>query len=715
MHTSDKLSTPYHFLLSIHMLFVGPGTFDFSHKQLKEVILQHSLRMSLSSLIVGGLPCSGKTTLLHSMLQLKPAPDVCSLPESGLTVMEAAVMRNPFSKKQLQWLSAIAKDDAELLMLAVCLAQICAKRNQSLKFLSTEESKKCIEEVFESPRLNDYVSKTFSRLVNLIAKLEREDTSLQCLQHASLVFMNIWDVGVNRAVCNAMLLLARRCKNLVLVNVLDLKNDAEHLDKPLNLQNRSRYEGRYSVRKDDMNSMQIHKAGMYYARFVEFSNQVPNSSLLVGTHKDAFVSGEEKQEMVKLSALVKHSLQQKFAGTPFSEALCPQVLMVDARSEADAEKVRITVEEMICEGDRMEATVPLNWIMLRGILHAAKHLFLTKSELWSYASECGLQNLEELEAWLHLFQSCMSVIYCADNSIPSLHSNVIIHPFKFIECLDCLYYAQLNKDLLADKFLSEHMNLLSKGLLTYTLAERIWADKVDRTASDKNTTCNFILRVLKDLRISTKVEMSIEPSLPADEVYFIPSLRPYLRHRGFSNVSDPLMVYASRIHQVPFDVCVEFLAFTQQQDTTKHLRFILEDRYNVLHLCHNEAESKLKADITFRVLNHEDMVEVNVNVEGRGRESSALREKICSILKTACIEFFHEISRRVSNMSYKFGIVSPTCSREAEGPVHFVPFDISVDQDIDGLICHCGKTISLSECSDQSRLWMMCAYQVYDN
>ena len=228
-----------------------------------------------------------------------------------------------------------------------------------------------------------------------------------------------------------------------------------------------------------------------------------------------------------------------------------------------------------------------------------------------------------------------------------------------------------------------------------------------------------MLRVLKDLRISTKVEIEIESSLPAAEVYFIPSLRPYHKHKRLLAKSDPLMVHVPHIHQVPFDMCVEFLAFLQQQKMKRqNLYFVLDNRYNVLHLSHKKGDEKesdeLKADITFHVLNHVDMVEINVAVEGQGNKSHALREEVCSIMKTACVEFFYEASRRCSDISYKFGVVSPTCPKEASGPVHFVPFDISGDQDLNNLACCCGEKISLADCSDQfeSRLWIACAYQV---
>ena len=74
-------------------------------------------------------------------------------------------------------------------------------------------------------------------------------------------------------------------------------------------------------------------------------------------------------------------------------------------------------------------------------------MVLSKSDLWPLASECGLNNLEELDAWLGLFQSCMSVIYSDDDTMHSLYNNVILQPLLFVQCFNRLYYAEFSTDI----------------------------------------------------------------------------------------------------------------------------------------------------------------------------------------------------------------------------------------------------------------------------
>ena len=671
-------------------------------------------------MVVGGLPSSGKSTLLRSMLQIKDKQEqnISKLP--GLTVIEAAIMSNLFSEQRTPWLSAMTKEDAELLMLAVCLAQVCAKRSESLSVLSMSESTDIVDPLFKSSDVNKFFERAFERLRDLLGRLEHEG-NLNSLYHASLAFMNIWDIGVNRAVFETMSLLARRCSGLVLVNVLSLEHDAMELNQRLNLQNYTRYHGHYSARKDDERVMQVQKAVVYYGRFIQVCNRMPNSSLLVGTHKDELEG--DKQKQADTTASVKHLVEENVAGLGFTKALHPQMFTVDARCEKDAKKVCKTIEQMIMQGGRFERTVPLTWIMLRGVLQATEKIFMPKSELWPYASECGLRDSEELESWLELFQSCMSVIYSEDETLPSLHNNVIIHPFQFVQCLDRLYYAEFEAELQSNPNLRMHLDLMQKGIVTYTFAQEIWPDDPAITSKQKklNVNCNFMLNVLKDLKICTKVKLDVfnEPLVHSTEqplvhsteqLYFIPSLRPYYSHLQPSRESDSLIVMASHVHQAPCDIYSEFLQFVQQQERTKSLKFVPDQHYDIVHFKWMENDV-LEADIIFKLLDFEDLVEVSVKLDAH---RSHLNQKICSVMKTTCVEFFHKISQIMPAMSYKLGVVSPSCvSGPIDSHVHVVPFELTGDQDLDNLWCYtCGKQTLLSHLSEQRTVWITCAYQV---
>lgn len=701
-----------------YLFFVG--IFNFNREEIKKLIFKQSVKISHNLMIVGGLPSSGKSTLVRNMLQIEHTGkgDICKLP--GLAVTEAAVMINPYSssKHVPPWLSAITKEDAELLMFAACLTQVCAKRSESL-MCSLNESVPA-EQVtkFKLHIVNEYFERAFQRLNNLCGKLEVEG-NLHFLQHASLVFMNIWDIGVNLAVFQVMSLLCRRCNGLILLDVLDLHQDAVALDKRLDLQNNDRYQGRYSARKDDQRVMQIHRAGTYYIRFVSVCNPVPNTCLLIGTHRDCFESDNKK--LTNTSANIKDVVEDKVTEFGFAKVLHPQMLAVDTRSDKDARKVCSTVEKMIMEDNRFEKTVPLTWIMLRGVLQATERLFVQKSELWLYANECGLQNPDELNSWLDLFQSCMSIIYSPDETLASLHHNIIIRPFKFVQCVDRLYYAEFDAEIQSNPELGMHLDLIQKGILTYSFARVVWPDD-SASCSSPNNKCNFMLKVLADLKISSKLNLEIfhdseemPPVLSTEQLYFVPSLRLYTNHTHLSSQSNSLVIMASHVHYAPFDICSEFLSFVQQQEIAKSLKYVLNDNHNVIHFKWRETPI-LEADIYFKLLDLEDLIEVSVCTSEKlhipEQHNLALKQKVCSKMKTICIEFFHIKSQIMTTMSYKLCVVSPSCPSD-DSQVHLVPFE---NHKLNNLMCFtCGQPLSSSQFCEQRTLWITSAYQVWYN
>ena len=642
-------------------------------------------------------------------------------------------MVNPYqpSENSPPWLSAINKEDAELLMFAACLTQVCSKGNQSLATLGLNKADgevsrtlTKLSEPFKMPLANEYFEKAFSRLGDLCTKLQ-EEGNLSYLQNASLVFMNVWDVGVNRAVNEIISLIGRRCKNLILLNVLSLEKDAMTLNERVDLRNHERYCGSYSARKDDERVLQSQRAGDYYVWSITTCKCQPNSCVLIGTYKDSFKEDDWKK-VADLCTNVKYIVGDKLTDLGFAKDIHPHLLTVDARSEEDARKVCTTIENMIIKDSRFERTVPLTWIMLRGVLQATEQLFLPKSELLLYANECGIQTSEELDSWLDLFQSCLSIIYSPDDSVPSLHDSVIIHPFKFVQCLDSLFYAEFNDEFQSDPKLKLHLDLMKKGILTDTFAQKIWPNDPNTTShKDKgeNVKCNYMLRVIMDLKISSKLDLAIFSdsdelhTYPTEHVYYVPSLG--YTHSQVSIQSNSLIIIASHIHEATCNIYSEFLSFVQQQEKTKEsLKFVADEYCDILYLKWVE-NAVLGADIYFRVVDGEDLVELCVTCTASKKftvhESHVLllQQKLCSIMKTICVEFFHKFSQIVPNMSFKLAVVSQTCLEDGLNKVHVVPFEILGDQTQNNLACFtCGRPIASSQLSLHQSVWINCAYQV---
>ena len=375
--------------------------FDITRQQIKSFLLQYSVKINLVVVAVAGLPYSGKSTLLQSMLALKPEHHKEMLLSDnkvpGLSVYEAALMINQYSEEErCQWLPKVSKPNAETLMFAGSLAQVCARKKLSLSLLSSEDETNSavvdIDPLFKSPLINDHFDKTYDHLKDLLLVLEQE-SSLDTLRHALLTFVNIWDIGVNKAVYEVMTILARRCRNLLLINVLNLEHDVKKFRKPLNLQDHTYYQGKYNRRNDEEQVLQVQNSSTYYTQCAMVCNQLENTTLLVGTHKDAFEG--DKQKLKVTVSQVRQTVEAKLAPLRYGHALHPKMLVVDARNQEDAKRVCTEVDDMILQDGRFEKQVPLSWILLQGALESSGKMVMSKFDLWPLASECGLNDLEE--------------------------------------------------------------------------------------------------------------------------------------------------------------------------------------------------------------------------------------------------------------------------------------------------------------------------------
>ena len=99
-----------------------------------------------------------------------------------------------------------------------------------------------------------------------------------------LACMNIWDVGVNKAVFS---ILSSQFRDLHLHNALCLKDAQEYgLYQPPDLRFGSHFGGNYSNRSDNEVQIRLHSALKYYVRIIVPSMHSPQSTHLVGTFAD---------------------------------------------------------------------------------------------------------------------------------------------------------------------------------------------------------------------------------------------------------------------------------------------------------------------------------------------------------------------------------------------------------------------------------------------
>ena len=514
------------------------------------------------------------------------------------------------------------------------------------------------------------------------------------LVNTSLTFMSVMDVGVNKTVYEIMTILAARCKNTLLLSFVNLERDTERLYEIPNLKDGTLYRGQYSARNDDKTLMKLQTTLHYSARLLLVNgghDSAANTALLVGSHADRLSKSQVKGAKRKILQSVNGKAEEIGVGE-----VVHGVLTVDARKKEDALRVRTALEELIERGNRFERDIPLTWLFLRYILFMTKKLTMSRAEVSSLGKKCGIMSEDELEEWLLMFQSSGSIIYSPSTDLPLLHDYVVLEPVRLIQDLDRLYYVREQQDG-STGGMEGHVERTESGFLSYELAKHLWSDH-----------CGFYLKLLQNLGIIVQVDDILEEACPdSSQCFFMPSLRPYHSRELPSATSTSLLVVFNT--ELPYHKQSDFVVYLKQH-FNRRIRFVPKSFYNFLHFKWVGHDGTKIADINIRFLG--ELVEISVEMAPEHRRGGFEnpRSEICSVLKTACVEVFHNATQELPGLRFDLAIVCPSCaepSGSGEHKIHYLTFHPL--QDSKELFCEqCQREVPTD---GEGALWVLAAYQ----
>ena len=548
-----------------------------------------------------------------------------------------------------------------------------------------------IGSMFGDHDIEEGFSRTFESLRKLMVRFEQKG-QINHLVTSSLAFVAVWDIGVNKTVYEILTILAVRCKNLLLLSFLNLERDVEHLYKRPNLEDHTVYHGRYSVRNDDKMLMKLQTTLLYYTRVLLSNSGHANTALLIGTHADKL----SKSQVTEAKKKVLRSVNGKAEELGIGDAVRHGMLAVDAREKEDAMKVRATLEKLIDLGNRYERDIPLTWLFFRYILFLTKKLFVTRAELSSVGKKCGIQSDDQLEEWLGVFQSFGSIIYSPSGEFPMLHDNIILEPVKFIQDLDRLYYVREQQSS-SPGDMEGHVERTESGFLSYELAKHLWADH-----------CGFYLKVLQNLGIIVEINEILDEACPDfSKCFFMPSLRPYHSKELPTASSTSLVVIFNT--EMPYQKQLDLVVYLKQH-LEHHIRLVPENFYNILHFKWIGSDRVKFADIHIRFLG--ELVEISIEMapehsQGRFEE---LHSEICSVLKTACVEVFHETTQELPGLQFNLAIVCPSCAdprSSSDSKIHYLKFH-PLQHSVELFCDQCQHEVVPG---GERALWVLAAYQ----
>lgn len=567
--------------------------------------MENKVTARFAQIAFAGLPFSGKSTLFEEILGVKST-------DQGIFIQEAVLLSECTSNRHCRWIPS-TKEDAEVLAILGAMAQL------GVKLSDLPDPHTVDERSFKFSDPDAHLQRTLGRLQRFLDTRDPAET-LATLAASTLTFVNVWDVGVSKPAFELLPILAPEVRNLILIDLIHLARDADpsRLDRPPQLHDKGLYRERYCKCGNVLSRRSILH---YFLRCVAPSCH----ALLVGTHIDQLSQTGHGPTVANLQQSMKQQAKEMHLEEVISKA---QFMGINCEDPEDVERVRKAIHELLDKW--CEKTIPLSWIFLRCAL--LKLTYIRKQELLEVATKCGLHGAQELDDWLKLFQSCMSIIYLSREKVMIPDDEyIILDPLEFFRGLHQLYFIDQQPDTPQD--LKEDVESAKYGLLSHKLLRAACKDCED--------SCNLYLSVLQSLHFLTPVDAPVQG-------YFFPSLR--RDHCAGKKMRKPNSLFVRYPREVPFDN-QSILLHSFQKTLGGKIEIHKEECYNVLHF-HWSKGAEDDADIRVRFLL--TFAEVSVHVT-----TSPFQSDLARRVKMACIDAFEETKQHAQHVDYSLAVVCP--------------------------------------------------------
>jgi GTPase SAR1 family protein len=630
----------------------------FAGERLKRILFEQTVSLGIYRLIIGGLPNSGKTTLVNSMFDLARHEKTPGDAIFDVHLHEGVIYRSKLSGEHKCFEMSQLQANSHIIVPA--LARVFANEYQ-LPLLDTKDLNQ-----FKDAEIQRYFETMCKSLIGMVAS---KSATEKMLSGSDLSFFNVFDIGVNRAVHEFMMAVSRNKKNLLFINVLDLTEpNREVSTEPLNLES-PRYERQYSGNEAGL--FKNHSALHHFVSLTRAASLANNTStLIVGTHKDQFQPTSKCNERVmELKTLLKkYDIEMGHN----SNVSSPDVVAVDTTDKDDCKLVMDHLLKLVDGNKGFSDNIPVKYIFLRYVLFSTKKVLMSRQEVIEYAKKCELNDFE-VESFLEIFRNCASIISSPLVS-EFLHEFIILLPIDFLRGLNRLYCIQDEHTIPAELREPAQFGVVSESALRV-----IW-----QGSNEFMPTWEFYVNVLKNVLLLMEYSSG---------KYFCPSVR--LKHDENPVRPESLIISSS----------VAFTSFSGMQCAfVKHLvgnhrELRLDEEcpyYNAVEFTSKSGTEEGR--ISIRFFHH--FIEVFVDPSSI---SSIHAATLYSILKTDCVAIMNEFSHI---MQYKLSVTCPHSNMEPTD-CHFIRFNI---------LESCNQTLQCTMCkkevfSTKGIHWLKAAYQ----
>lgn len=503
------------------------------------------------------------------------------------------------------------------------------------------------------------LGKIYKEVRTLLQNEKKRDSMIE-LALLQSIFVNIWDVGVNRCLYEFLPVVAGHCEHLLLINVIDLERDVPCLDEPPLLLSET-----YKKRGDDKLVMRLYGRMEYFmllAGLKRWFNKNPTNLMapeviVVGTYtKDlAAKNGVEELKRKLRSHLTAMATQFEIENVIDTTILTYCIDGDKKLREKELSILKYTTEKMISSQPNFEQPFDPKWMFLRSLFYNPNSLAVSLEDVAKVARSCKIPSQDRLHQCLLAFRNVGSLLYNPEMKCNIAQTYALIDIPRVLEHLDRLFY--LSHYQSTGAVVLTHEEQESMGWYWYGLINKTLADKVF-TRQD-STIC---LEYLTCCKVCTEVRIGDET------MYYLPSLRKeycvspphttslYVQYHSHYTQCDQLVLFHKYLPK-----------FFLQSD---EVDFVPREEFNVTCFKYTTPDGVV---VTIEVIYHAHVIEIYVSC---GDQSvGVLNMALCSKLLELCKEVYDDVCLDVQNLRYDFSVMC--ANSEQDGEPHFVNFHVN--------------------------------------
>ena len=672
------------------------------------MIFEKRVTVNCLELAVMGQPGSGKSELLHRMLELK----IDSTKQSSSLDFHQAVLCHDQYSDSHTWIKSAAEDcSVQPVSTALVKYLVCMHPTSSISgYMSGVVDPSNIVDEFSDFGLNRHFKVVLENVQKVAVQLESKG-SLDVLKTSSLSIFNFANFKVGRVAHEISSALAIRSRNRVILNLVNL---ARYSPENVSLSDGEKSVGESSIQQGGMRP----ESALYkymnagYVSSKNHQEQQPRV-ILIGTHKDKINQGKLKE----LKKSIEQITQGYAESAGVADAICPGMECINTKDEKDYQRLQTRILELINRKHNFQCEIPISYLFLLSYLQSLQQMFISRKRLTEIAHSCDVIDEDEIEEFLEIFNNCGSIINYSNDEIPTLRDYIILNPYEFIKALDKL--DSIKTMSFSDKLeLFEQVDGTRLGFISEEMAAYLWPGE----GEGRMTRAHFILTVLKEfMAILPSTSLQLETDIgklraAGGRFYFMPMLRAEYDKAEIQGDSNSLIITHNNA-VLPFHLQTDMLLQIQNQFNSM-ITFDPKPYHN--SICFKlRGSPQDQSEVNIVVHFHTELVKVSVQFPNQPPRMATVT-RIYSHLKSACVQTFQLLSAQVKELKYDFTLVCPhiygkgTPSLSAPGKnsiIHFISFDPLMAGE-GKLFCQsCQLHVPSQKLPWAKLLWLQVAYQ----